>query len=137
MSSLRKIYVDDKYKFTDGEIGKKLFIVIHVQQDFYLVLKTTSQSKRYSNVRQFCNPNKLVFYLPGHLKAGLDGDTYIQLHEIKKYTPQDLLQGNFNKTIREVSELKDDIFNGLINCLKKCKDDIEEDIYNLLFSSGK
>ncbi|MCW7467791.1 hypothetical protein [Leptospira levettii] len=112
-------------------------MVIFTSEEFSLVLKTTSKNKRYNGVSQFCNPDKLVFFIPKSLQAGFKEDTYIQLNEIKKYTPKDLLRGSFNRTITEVSAINENIFNALLNCLRKIKDDIEEDYYELLFKSKK
>jgi hypothetical protein len=130
-----EIFFDKNFAFTDSTIGEKLFILL-TEKEPYLVLKTTSNSKQYPNVKPYCNPPRLVFYIPVELKQSFTKNTYIQLNEIFEYNNLDFLKKSFNKEIKSKGTLTNDILNSLFNCLDKIKDDISPKHYKLLFSKN-
>lgn len=67
MALVGEIFFDKKFEFTDGEVGEKLFLIIYVDlsKDIILVLKTTSQKKRYLTVNsKGCHSEKKVLSPP-------------------------------------------------------------------------
>jgi len=137
MPLVGEIFFDNQFVFSDGEVGEKLFVIIYANPslDLYLALKTTSQKKRYPSISSIgCYPNKLVYFLPSTVYTALNADTFIQLGEIFSYKQSVLLSGKFSGRIKSIHTLRDDIKNGIINCLKRCKEDIEEEYYELIFS---
>ncbi|MCB1144055.1 MAG: hypothetical protein KDK54_17530 [Leptospiraceae bacterium] len=90
MPLVGEIFFDKGFVFSDGDVGQKLFVVIYANPslDLYLVLKTTSQQKRYPTVNSIgCHSKKLVYFLPSTIYKSLDRDTFIQLGEIFSYIP--------------------------------------------------
>ena len=100
------------YEFEDGSKADKLFVVLTVAdiKSPCLVLKTTSQSKRYEGVRQGCNPEKIVFFVPIGWQRCFPLATYIQLPQIFEISIEELLKGVFSKNTRVVNSLSADCF---------------------------
>jgi len=133
------ILCDDKFKFTDGSIGKKLFVVLNDAEppDPWLVVKTTSQSKRYQNVKAGCNVDRRVFYITTSTHQVFKLDTYIQLDEIFEYTATQFISRTWKKEITPIGPLSPTTFSQLKNCLKKLREDISDKHYNLIFKKKK
>lgn len=132
-----EVLCDDQFQFSDGTKGKKLFIVLNNAGvgEPCLVVKTTSQVRRYTNTQVGCNPQKKVFYVI--TSAGVfTQNTFIQLDEIFPYHPDELLTGYWQKRIKQVSKLPDLILRQLKNCLKKLKQDIPEKYYRMIFAKS-
>ena len=127
----------NNYVFEDGSKGDKLFVVLTVAdiKSPCLVLKTTSQSERYEGVRQGCNPQKRVFFVPTAWGEYFKFDTYIQLLQILEISTEELLKGVFSKNIRVVNSLSADCFAQLKNCLKQFKEDVSPQHWRLIFKS--
>ena len=126
------------YEFEDGSKADKLFVVLNVAENINLpclVLKTTSQPKRYEGVKQGCNPQKRVFFVPAGWQSCFELDTYIQLPQILEISTEELLRGVFSKNIRIANSLSADCFAQLKNCLKRFKEDISPYHWNLIFKS--
>ena len=89
------------YEFEDGTKSNKLFVVLNVTtgKTPCLVLKTTSQSKRYKGATQGCNFNKKVFFVPTSWQTCFDLDTYIQIPQIIEIQSITLLQDGLTKKI--------------------------------------
>ena len=125
------------YVFEDGSKGDKLFIVLNAADTDLpsLVLKTTSQSRRYEGVVQGCNPQKRVFFVPADWGRCFELDTYIQLPEILEISTEELLQGALRKKIRIIGSLSVDCFAQLKNYLKRFKEDVSLQHWKLIFQS--
>ena len=142
MPQLGQILCYYDWPFEDGSKGDKLFVVLNVADSIdvpCLVLKTTSQSKRYEGARQGCNPHsnpqKRVFFIPLHWQECLPVATYIQLAGIIEIPTEELLQGALSKGIRMKGSLSTDCFAQLKNCLKQFKEDISPQHWILIFKS--
>jgi len=91
-----EIYHDPMFRFSDGKIGNKLFVVIcdsPNSPDHCCVLKTTSQRKdpRFIGVRSadrvrgcYAGERWPNFFVPS-AESGLSEDTWIQLEEVFLY----------------------------------------------------
>lgn len=133
MPSIGEVYHDTNFQFSDGEIGKKLFVVL-TNTEPYLIVKTTSKKRYYPNIKPHCNTNMYAYYLPTSLKTGFPDDTIIQLNEIFKYSNIEFLQKCLQlKHLKKIGDLPPNIYGGLLNCLKMLKDDISVDDYEILF----
>lgn len=124
-----------EYEFEDGSTGSKLFVVLNAQDvsSPCLVLKTTSQSKRYQGVVQGCNQRRNVFFAPSSWQSCFDRDTYIQLPQILEISTTDLLNGSFCNNISVVSSLSSQCFLLLKQCLKQFRDDISGHHFRIIF----
>lgn len=125
------------YRFEDHSRKDKLFVVLNDadKDSVCLVLKTTSQSKRYQDVVKGCNPQKRVFFVPTGWEQCFRLDTYIQLPEIFEITTDELLVGEISGKIYVSSSLSVDCFSQLKNCLRQFKDDISLWHQRLIFKS--
>lgn len=87
------------FEFEDGSKKDKLFVVLNATDvgTPCLVLKTTSQSKRYQGVNQGCNPNKKVFFVPISWESCFKLDTYIQLPQLFEFSTPELIKGGVQK----------------------------------------
>jgi hypothetical protein len=115
----------EKFRFSDGNTGRKLVVLLTDGNlnEPYLVVKTTSQSARYPNAKEGCNERQRVF-LVRPSTPGFDADTYIQLHEIYEIPALDLVKGHLDHTIQRLFSLPSQRFNELRNCLRRLRDDI-------------
>ena len=125
------------YVFEDGSKGDKLFVVLNVADINVpcLILKTTSQSKRYEGVGKGCNPKKNVFFVPRDWERCFELDTYIQLPQIIEISTEELLKGALSKNIRILNSLSTECFKQFKNCLKQFKEDVSPYHWNLIFKS--
>ncbi len=138
MPQPREILYYQDYEFEDGSKGAKHFVVLNATEEIdlpCLVLKTTSQSKWYEGVRQGCNQQKMVFFVPTDWQRCFELDTYIQLPEIIEVPTEKLLKDFFSKNIRIVNSLSTDCFAQLKNCLKQFREDISAQHWKLIFKS--
>jgi hypothetical protein len=127
----------EDYVFEDSSKGDKLFVVLNSADvdSPCLVLKTTSQSRRYEGARKGCNPQKRVFFVPADWGRCFALDTYIQLPQVLEVSTEELLRGHFNGRIHVISSLADDCFTQLKNCLKQFKQDMSPRHWILIFKS--
>lgn len=130
------LYYQD-FTFEDGTKRDKFFVVLNPVDVAVscLVLKTTSQSKRYEGVAKGCNQEKHVFFVPVGWQKCFESNTYIQLPQIFEIPTVELLQGALSKQIRLLTPLSDDCLKELKSCLKKFKNDISSQHWKLIFES--
>ncbi len=136
------LYYQDFEFPDDPSKADKRFVILNAAENIdlpCLVLKTTSQSKRYEGAKQGCNPHhyppKRVFFIPLHWQECFPVATYIQLAEIIEIPTEELLQGALSKRIRIMGSLSADCFAQLKNCLKQFKEDISPQHWKLIFKS--
>ena len=127
------VYIEN-FQFSDGTIGKKLAVILHDGRIStpYLLVKTTSNPKRYSGVNPGCSVEKKVFFIPQG-KDGLHTDTYVQLDDIIPFDAIEMVRGHWSKTIKYTLTLQPQRFNELRNCLRRLKDDIPVRYFQMLF----
>lgn len=125
------------WEFEDGSKGDKLFVVLNVAdiQSPCLVLKTTSQPRRYGGVTKGCNPQKRVFFVPADWGRCFELNTYIQLPQVWEISTKELLEGHFSKKISTVGSLSPDCFAQLKSCLRQFKKDVSPKHWELIFKS--
>lgn len=137
MPKAGEIYLFKNFEFEDHSRKDKFFIVLNTSTDFkspILLLKATSQYKNYPEVKQGCNPQKEVFFIPVDSGCYFDRDTYLPLPRIIQISTEDLLKGSLStRQINKVSSLSPDWFKQLKQCLKKFKGDISQRHWGLIF----
>jgi hypothetical protein len=127
------ILFHDQFRFTDGEIGEKLLIILNTPKDDqpYLICKTTSQCK-YFITTEGCHSNKSIYHIKAH-KDGFPCDTWVQLHEIFEFSKEELLKAHFvDKTCTVKNCLPDRMIRAILNCIWK-SEDISQFHIDLLF----
>lgn len=130
-----EVLCHEKFQFKDGPTGKKLVVVLNnpAPRDPCIVVKTTSQSRRYQGVKPGCNPSRRVFFLPDTGKDGIKGDTYIQLDELFELSVPAMVASALKKEFYPIAKLQDLTFRQIKNCLKTVRLDISERHYKLIF----
>jgi hypothetical protein len=132
-----QIFYYKDYEFDDHSKRDKLFVVVNDtdRNSVCLVLKTTSQSKRYEGVGKGCNPQKKVFFVPTGGEQCFTLDTYIQLPEIIEIANETLLVGEISRKIYVSSSLSIECFKLLKDCLEQFREDISPQYWKLIFTS--
>ncbi|MBM4433482.1 MAG: hypothetical protein FJ025_05725 [Chloroflexi bacterium] len=125
------------FQFENGSKGDKLFVILHVAgiNAPCLVLKTTSQSKRYAGAKEGCDPQKKVFFIPKNWRECFPLNTYIQLPQIIEIESAEIFAGTLSKRMRLMNAISADCLTKLKNCLKRFKGDISLQHWNLIFQS--
>ena len=123
------------FQFENGSTTDKLFVILYVADisSPCLVLKTTSQSKRYEGCQEGCDPQKRVFFVPLDWRECFPLDTYIQLPQIIEISAAEIFAGTLSNRMRLMNALSVDCFALLKNCLKKFKGDISLQHWKLIF----
>lgn len=127
----------EDFQFENGSAGDKLFVILYVADinSPCLVLKTTSQSKRYKECQEGCDPQKRVFFVPLSWQECFPRDTYIQLPQIIEISAAEIFAGTLSKRLRLMSALSADCFARLKACLKHFRGDISRQHWKLIFQS--
>lgn len=125
----------ENFEFEDGSTRDKLFVVLNNADvdSLCLVLKTTSQPKRYEGAEKGCNQKKNVFFVPTGWEHCFKVDTYIQLPQIIMIANDVLLAGDISRKIYVSSSLTSDCIKLLKNCLRQFKNDISVQHWKLIF----
>ena len=127
-----------EFEFPDDHSKKDKLLVILNDADtdsLCLVLKTTSQSRRYEGTEKGCNPQKKVFFVPIGWQQCFKVDTYIQLPQIFEIAIEKLLAGDISGKIRVTSSLTIECFKLLKDCLKQFKEDVSPRHWKLILKS--
>ncbi len=136
MPSCGQILYYRDYVFSDNTTGNKLFVVMNDSADLTtpcLVLKTTSQSRRYEGSSKGCNLDKKCFFTTCDWQKCFDSDTYIQLPQIIPIPASELIKEGLANKIDYLGSLTPDCFAQLKGCLRRFKDDIVDSHWKLIF----
>lgn len=123
------------FPFEDGSAADKLFVILYVADinSPCLVLKTTSQSKRYEGCQEGCDTQKSVFFVPLHWHESFPFDTYIQLPQVFEIRAAEIFAGTLSGRMHLMNALSVDCFAQLRNCLRKFRKDISYEHWELIF----
>jgi hypothetical protein len=123
------------FQFENGSSSDKLFVILCVADinSPCLVLKTTSQSKKYKGCQEGCDPQRRVFFVPLAWRECFPRDTFIQLPQIIEIPAAEIFAGTLSKRMRLRNALSVDCFTRLKDCLKKFKGDISLQHWKLIF----
>lgn len=104
------------FRFHDGGSADKIIVALGSSQGVTLVVKTTSQGKRYLNDYGCQADHRFPSY---HLVKNcccLEKPTWIVLGEFYELKYAELVQKNFTGDLRRIGELSDDITIDLMKC---------------------
>lgn len=127
-----EVYYSDKFQFSDGNIGQKLFIILNNPSgtEPYIVAKTTT-TKPNRQYKTGCNHDLGIFFIQGEKECFPD-DTFIQLIELYPFTNNDFLKGHFDVSLKRIDVLSDLCLRQILNCLKRMREDIPQQYFKLI-----
>ena len=137
MPSPGDVFLCKDFRFLEGEIRDKLFVVLNnpKESEPLLGIITTSQSDRYIGAQQGCNEKLRVFYTPCKWQTCFDVDTYIQMPRIFPFPPDQIVEGGRGGCIKLIkTPLTKDCMDLLRGCLRKFTDDISPIYLSLVFN---
>ena len=129
------ILLDNNFRFKNGNVNKKLLVVINspAQKDPYIVVTVTSQ--QHSKPKSTgCIPEKYhkVFFIPKNTTF-FEKDTWVQLNDFY-ILPKELAE----KRLERKGCLPEKITQGVVDCfLKINKDDLPPKVHNYIVSPIK
>ena len=135
------IFIYKQYTFEDGSQKDKWFVVLNGSDNSSnpetacLVLKTTSNPKRYGGCVKECNKNLRCFFAPATWQTCFTTDTYIQLPEIREFSNGILFKESLARKIEFKSPLTSDCLGQLKSCLAGFKDDISPRHWALIYKA--
>ena len=117
------ILFDKQFQFKDGEVGRKLLVVLSDgKTGFYLIIKTTSQSK-FKGRDEGCQSNDRYpnFYLPDGTTC-LQGESWLILNEFYELDAAELDKKVADGEISRIGNLPRDVLIELFDCAINCWD---------------
>jgi hypothetical protein len=117
------ILFDKRFQFLDGEIGKKLLVILSDgKTGFYLIIKTTSQPQ-HKGKNEGCQSNDKYpnFYLPDGTTC-LQGQSWLILNEFYELDASKMDKKVAEGEIRYVGNLPRDVLIELFACAIDCWD---------------
>ena len=122
------------FEFENGSKGDKLFVVL-CSQDSCLVLKTTKNNRLYYGVKEGCNKQKRVFFIPKEKREFFDLDTYVQLPQLIEITIPELVAGGIYKKIKHYeSAISESCLQQIRDCIEYFEEDISPQHWGQIFS---
>lgn len=119
------VFFHKSFKFSDGETGRKLLILLNQPEinKPYLVCKTTSKCK-YGLSNEGCYNHKNIFVVnPTKApKKGFHDKTWVQFDELFEFDYNKLLEARFKGALEIILELEAQTINAIVNCVKKSED---------------
>jgi len=115
-----------KFKFDDGDEANKLFVLMtHARNKLFLVVKTTSQKKKWRSQKQGCHAEKGYFYFQPK-SSWFEQPTWIILDD-----PHLLEAGELKRRFQDGSAVTKTVLDtpttaALRNCLKRVQDISDE-----------
>lgn len=110
------------FQFQNGQLGKKLLIILNTpkQDETYLCCKTTSK-QQFNIDKEGCHYNKNIYVLNPDIDWFKE-KTWVQFHELYEFDPHKFLQAHFDGDLEVKGELKGNTINAIINCIKRSED---------------
>ena len=140
MPSPGDVFLCKEFRFPDGGVFDKLFIVLNTPRgsEPCLGIVTTSQDHRYAGAQRGCNEDLRVFFAPCNWQTCFDLDTYIQMPRIFPFPADQIVDGGRGGRIKLVkTPLTKDCMDLLRGCLRKFTDDISPIYLNLVFYKAR
>lgn len=117
------ILYDTSFIFKDGEIGKKLLIILNDGSNYpYIIVKTTSKQKRKGK-DEGCQLNDKPpnFFFPKG-SCSFELDTWAELIEFYEFNVNDIFTKRLNKTLELKDSIPKNLLRDFLNCAKNCDD---------------
>lgn len=116
------LVVDRRFRFHDGDEAQKILVAIGTAQGLTLIVKTTSQGRRYRNDFGCQADHRFPNF---HLVQGcccLSKPTWVCLDEYYDFKDSELLQRHFSGDINRIGTLPDEITENLMACALQSED---------------
>ncbi|MCP5195528.1 MAG: hypothetical protein H6974_01835 [Gammaproteobacteria bacterium] len=116
------LFFDRHFRFHDGEEGQKILIALGTAHGVTIVVKTTSQSRRFRNNFGCQADHRFPNF---HLVKGcccLSKPTWACLDEYYEFKDSELLQRHFSGDISRIGLLPDEIVIALLQCALQSED---------------
>ncbi len=111
------VLFDRNFVFHDGEIGRKLLIVLNDGScGYYIAVKTTSQPKRKSQASGCQLSDRPPNYFLPVRSSFLKENTWLILDEYYELEKADLLSKRFSQILEVKGELALSLILGILNC---------------------
>ena len=133
MPSAGQILHHKNFVFQDGNTGNKYLIVLNTcdNDKTCLVLKTTSQPKRYPYATPGCNSCQGIFCIYQECEQDFTKDTYVQLDYVYPINVEDKLDMH---QVSFTGHLTPQCFTGLKRCLRNFREDIPQKYWAVIYS---
>ena len=116
------LFFDRHFRFYDGEEGQKILVALGTVHGVTLVVKTTSQGRRFRNDFGCQTDHRFPNF---HLVKGcccLSKPTWVCLDEYYEFKDSELLQRHFSSDINRIGLLTDEIVIALMECALRSED---------------
>jgi hypothetical protein len=116
------LFFDRHFRFHDGEEGQKILIALGTAHGVTIVVKTTSQARRFRNDYGCQFEHRFPNF---HLVKGcccLTKPTWVCLDEYYEFKDSELLQRHFSGDINRIGTLTDAIAIELMECALRSDD---------------
>lgn len=118
-----QVVIDQDFKTQDGTVLPKFYVVLGVEDGFYINVRTTSRMGRRSNVPGCHLDTPHTFFVPRtSVPDCFREDTWIQLHEIYCMSLTTTLQSGMTGGSSLKGILPNDILKPLIICATYSED---------------
>ena len=110
------------FQFQNGEVSKKLLIILNAPQkdEPYLCCKTTSKQK-YNIDREGCHSSKNIYVINPNTDWFKE-KTWVQFHELYEFEASKFLKDHFDGKLEVKGTLKANTIAAIINCVKRSED---------------
>ncbi len=116
------LFFDRHFRFRDGEEGEKILIALGTAHGVTIVVKTTSQGKRYRNDYGCQADHRFPnFYLVQGCCC-LSKPTWVCLDEYYELKDSELVQRHFSGDVNRIGELSEKITVELMECAVQTDD---------------
>ena len=130
--NIGSIHLDDNFKFSDGNTGRKLFVIVSISKNgTILVCKTTSKERPPHRLRkQGCSAHKNYYMFMAN-EDWFNKDTWVQFEVIYEMEKERL-----SKKTKYQEKLKNKNIKALLNCILR-SEDIPKETKNIIKPSLK
>lgn len=128
------ILFDTEFKFKDNEIGEKLIVLLNNPQgdEPFLFCRTTSIEKPPYKIKTpfGCQKNSQYFFI--NKCEFFPKDTWLLLYDIYEYSKAHILKKAWDKKIKIIKSINDNILGQIKNCVKYSIDISEKHLKMIL-----
>ena len=126
------------FKLPDGTVHDTWFLILNdarIDQPA-LCLKSTTKLHRYNGASCGCNQHLNCYYIPLSMKMCFALDTYLVLPELHPLSLQKLFDLKRNGNVEERGAIDGHCMLDILHCLSHYEDDIDQDYFELLFTTS-
>jgi len=132
------IFLFPNFEFEDRAISKtgKYLILLNNGDggDPLVFCITTSQMRHFSGAKNGCNSDRLFFLIPRRYSTDFRINTFVKLKPMSSYTHGEFLKKCMSEEIIDKNmTVSQKVFDEILNCIIISKDDIDSDVYDMIF----